>query len=103
MGRNAFPDRICGLAMSAAATPSLVATVAEGCAVTAHAGAGVYAVTLEQPIDATESFAIATARDATPHICSYVHTSDTVKTVYVVTNAGVAADIAFDFVVFRIF
>lgn len=93
-------DRIAGLAMSAAATPSLVALGAEGCAVTAHAAAGVYTITLDRPADEAECVTLVTPRTV-GLIGSVVHTSDTVKTVTFATAAGVNTDTAFDFAVFR--
>jgi hypothetical protein len=101
MSRLGPSDRIAALVMSANATPSLVMTAQEGCAVTAHAGAGLYVITLDTPVDATESVIFVTPRGAVPHIVSIEHTTDATKTINIATNAGVAADIAFDFAVFR--
>ncbi len=67
----------------------------------ARTGAGVYTLTLTEPIDAAECVILATLRtgalNANIHV---VHTSDTVKTV----NTGLAAvatDEDFDYVIIR--
>jgi len=77
-----------------------VATAARGCA-TARTGAGVYTVTLDQPVDANESILLPNTTDGTGDFAVQAeHTSDTVKTVRTFT-AGAAADHDFSLAVLK--
>lgn len=67
----------------------------------ARTAKGTYTITLDVPVDSAEGWIVTTTRGATPGIISVVHTSDSVKTVSTVDNAGAAADLDFDFHVFR--
>lgn len=102
MTRLATPDRIAGCVTDATATPGIANIANEGCTITAHAGAGVWAVTLDNPIDATECVCVAVARGAVPFVMSVEQTSDTVKTVHAATGAGVATDVGWDLAIFRV-
>lgn len=67
----------------------------------ASSGAGVYQITLDQPVDSTECAILVTGRGAAAAADGtfmVAHTSDTVKEV-TFTQAGVAAAQAFDFLV----
>lgn len=67
----------------------------------ARSGAGVYQITLEQGVDSTECAILVSRRGAAAAAdgtFGVAHTSDTVKEV-TYTEAGVAADVNFDFVV----
>lgn len=70
---------------------------------TAGGTPGIYAITLEQPVDATQCAILVSRRGAAAaadETFSVAHTSDTVKTV-TCTAAGVATDRDFDFAVLR--
>lgn len=68
---------------------------------TARTGAGVYTLTLTEPIDAAECAIIATLRGATVNQnITVAHTSDAVKTVATAIVA-VATDADFDYVIIR--
>lgn len=67
----------------------------------ARSAQGIYALTLDQGVDATQCAILVTRRGAAAaadETFSVAHTSDTVKTV-TCTAAGVAADADFDFAV----
>lgn len=69
----------------------------------ARTGAGVYTLTLQEPVDATQCAILVSRRGAAAaadETFSVAHTSDTVKTV-TCTAAGVATDSSFDFAVLR--
>jgi hypothetical protein len=71
--------------------------------VSARTGAGVYTLTLDEPVDSTECAILVSRRGAAAgadETFSVEHTSDTVKTV-TCTAAGVATDSDFDFAVLR--
>lgn len=71
--------------------------------VSASSGAGVYQLTLDEAVDATECSILVTFRGAALAAdlsVSVEHTSDSVKTVHI-TAAGVATAQAFDFAVLR--
>lgn len=65
----------------------------------AQTGPGVYTITLDQPVDSTECVCIATPRTASARFVTMVQTSDNVKTVYTVDDAGAATNASFDFVI----
>lgn len=67
----------------------------------ARTAKGVYTLTLDQAVDATECSVLVTERGAVGNIFSVAQTSDTVKTVNAFDNAGVAIDSDFDFVLLR--
>lgn len=69
--------------------------------VPAQSAKGVYTLTLDEAVDATQCACIALERGATGLILSVDQTSDTVKTVNVFTALGAAADSDFDFLVLR--
>jgi hypothetical protein len=79
-----------------------VALRARGCA-TARTGAGVYTITINPnnlagpELDFTESISKINSVGATPLTADLVHTSDTVKTVTMRNDAGVATDGDFSF------
>lgn len=64
---------------------------------TARSAKGVYTLTLDAPIDATQCAVLITARGAVTSEWSVTQTSDTVKTVSALDNAGAAQDVDFDF------
>ena len=76
-----------------------VATMAKGCA-TATTGAGVYTITLDKLLDATERNAQVTCRGGA-FICRTVDTSDTVITVNTYDDTGAAANCDFDIMIER--
>jgi len=78
------------------------ATVSGSGFVSARSAKGVYTLTLDQPVNASQCSAMATVRAGAVTNSEVVigHTSDTVKTV-LTADAGVAADHNFDFVIFR--
>lgn len=67
----------------------------------ARSAKGVYTMTLDVQVDATQANCQATPRGATTAELAVAHTSDTVKTVAAIDNAGAAVDVDFDFIVFR--
>lgn len=72
-----------------------------GAGFVAAGGAGVYTLTLDQPVDAAECSILVSRRGAAAAAdgtFGVAHTSDTVKTV-TYTEAGVAAAVNFDFAV----
>jgi len=74
-----------------------------GAGFVAAGGAGVYTITLDQAVDATECAILVTGRGpaaAADGTFTVTQTSDTVKTVNY-TEAGVAAAADFDFLVLR--
>lgn len=79
------------------------ATVARGC-VTARTGAGVYTITLDRALDASECLVACSVRGAANVALKVVHTDDLIKTVSSVALAAgqAATDSDFDFAIFRI-
>jgi len=78
---------------AAAATPTLPVSRGYNCAVTGHSAAGLYEVTLDEGIDATECVCSgqATSAVAGNATLEVIHVSDTVKRI-VTLEAGVLAD-----------
>jgi hypothetical protein len=62
----------------------------------AQTGVGLYTITLDQPIDATENSFQVKVRGATPGFATVEQTSDAVKTVHTFDTAGNAANMDFD-------
>lgn len=71
-----------------------------GCA-TARSAKGVYTLTLDAQVDATECAVICTPRGSTAGYAACAQTSDSVKTVATFDSAGAAADLDFDFLVLQ--
>lgn len=67
----------------------------------ARTAKGTYTLTLDVGADAAECGVIATPRGATTAELAVNHTSDTVKTVTAIDNAGAAIDVDFDYLVIR--
>lgn len=66
----------------------------------AQSGVGIYTLTPDQEVDATQCALLVTARTA-GLIATAEQTSDSVKTVNMFDDAGAAADGAFDFLLLR--
>lgn len=70
---------------------------------TARTGVGTYTVTFDPDLPggpgivAAECLGAISVVNAVPHIASFENTSNTVKTLNIATNAGVAADIDFTY------
>lgn len=75
-------------------------TVARGC-VPAKTAAGIYTLTLDQPVDAAESIVLVQPNTAALNVL-VADTTDTVKTLTFETDAGVDTDSDFTFLVMRI-
>lgn len=84
-----------------ATTGSSGAAIWQSGAVAARSAKGVYTLTLDNPADAAECAVLVTVRGATEGYAHVVQTSDTVKTVNTVDNAGAAQDVDFDWLVIR--
>jgi len=97
MSRFGGLDRIAGCSVVGATG---VGTVADGCA-TARTGAGVYTVTLDTPVAASDAIMLATLTSGIAGMVTIAHTSASVKTVSTWSAAGAAADRDFDFAIFR--
>ena len=81
--------------VATAATGAPVAGTNKGIASVADTGAGDHAFTLNEGIDANECLVVIDAREAAAAggvMMSCVHTSDTVKQIITVDDAGMAAD-----------
>jgi hypothetical protein len=86
---------------AAAVTPTLPTSRAYNCAITTHSGAGLYEVTLDEGIDATECV-VAGSCIGVDGSFAVVHVSDTVKRI-VTYLAGVLDDtVEFSAVFYRL-
>jgi hypothetical protein len=98
LGPPGTNDRICACTIDGATgNPIMV----QGCAV-ARTGAGIYTVNLDTPANTAENVAFITAVDATPSLVTYAHTTDALKTITVVDQAGGAVDRTVHFAMFRL-
>ena len=75
--------------------------VSGACYTPARSGTGIYTLTLEQEVDSTQCAVLTCVRGATEGYSFVAQTSDAVKTVKTVDNAGAVEDVDFDFVVLR--
>lgn len=69
---------------------------------TARTAKGVYTLTLDQQLDATQCVCFGTTRGAAGAAAevAIAQTSDGVKTLSIIDNAGAAQDFDFDFIIF---
>lgn len=69
--------------------------------VSARTGAGVYTITLDQPVDATQSIVLVTVEGAGARCATMSAETDSVKTISIFTTVPAAQDNTFSFAIYQ--